>query len=104
MQLNLQFIKQLRTERGWTQQQLADICNVSLRTIQRVEMQGVGSLETCKALAVAFAVPREQLLQGVVTATEAAPQVNQTQLKRWVACAFGLGIAAGSVLTWLLQP
>lgn len=104
MQLNLQFIKQLRTERGWTQQQLADICTVSLRTIQRVEMQGVGSLETCKALAVAFAVPREQLLQGAVTAAEAAPQVNQTQLKRWVAGAFGLGIAAGSVLTWLLQP
>jgi transcriptional regulator with XRE-family HTH domain len=56
MQLNLQLIKQLRTERGWTQQQLADICAVSLRTVQRVEMQGVASLETCKALAGAFAL------------------------------------------------
>lgn len=104
MQLNLQLIKQLRTERGWTQQQLADICTVSLRTIQRVEMQGVGSLETCKALAVAFAVPREQLLQGEVATPATAVDRSTPQLKLWVAAAFGLGIAAGSVMTWLLQP
>ncbi|MBU1619827.1 MAG: helix-turn-helix transcriptional regulator [Gammaproteobacteria bacterium] len=62
MQLNFVFIRQLRTEKGWTQQHLADICAVSLRTIQRVEVHGIASLETSKALAAAFEVNRESLL------------------------------------------
>jgi len=56
-------IRQLRAEKGWTQQQLADICNLSLRTIQRVELHGIASLETSKALAVAFDVDRQKLQQ-----------------------------------------
>ena len=54
MQINALFIREKRTQRGWTQQQLADICGLSLRTIQRVELHGIASLETSKALASAF--------------------------------------------------
>lgn len=63
MQLNTTLIRQLRADKGWTQQQLADICNLSLRTIQRVELHGIASLETSKALAVAFEIDRQRLLQ-----------------------------------------
>ena len=37
MQLNQKTIKQLRDDKNWTQQSLADACGLSLRTIQRVE-------------------------------------------------------------------
>ena len=62
MQLDAQQIKQLRTVRGWTQQQLADICGLSLRTVQRVELSGIASLETTKAFAAAFECDRAELI------------------------------------------
>lgn len=100
MQLNLQLIKQLRTERGWTQQQLAEICAISLRTVQRVEMQGVGSLETCNALAAAFELDRSLLLvQPAVPAGQKWPQVRS---QYWIVAAFLIGLSAGVGLTLLL--
>ncbi len=103
MQLNLQLIKQLRNDLGWTQQQLADICAVSLRTVQRVEIQGVASLETCKALAAAFVIDREQLL----VRSDSTDDLNQTaplpRLSLWIAGAFALGLTAGMLLTLLLS-
>ena len=102
MQLNPQLIKQLRTERGWTQQQLAEICAISLRTVQRVELQGLGSLETCKALAAAFAITREQLLEQGKTTTDQATGTPAAKTSLWIGLAFVIGIAAGSGLTlWL---
>lgn len=103
MQLNLLLIKQLRNERGWTQQQLADICAVSLRTVQRVEMQGVGSLETCKALAAAFVIEREQLLVRPDNANDLNPTGPLPRMSLWIGSAFALGLTAGMLLTLLLS-
>lgn len=103
MQLNLLLIKQLRNERGWTQQQLADICAVSLRTVQRVEMQGVGSLETCKALAAAFVIERELLLVRPNNADDLSPTGPLPRLSLWIGGAFALGLTAGMLLTLLLS-
>ena len=103
MQLNTQLIKQLRTDRGWTQQQLADICTISLRTVQRVELQGLGSLETCKALATAFEIPREQLLEGAKTAEPVEQKQPALRSPLWLGLAFLLGLAAGVLLTLQLN-
>ncbi len=103
MQLNPQLIKQFRTDRGWTQQQLADICALSLRTIQRVELQGLGSLETSKALATAFAVDREQLLSLSGSPAESGQTGTSPRQPLWMAAAFTLGLTAGTLLTWLLS-
>lgn len=54
MKLSAKTIKRLRTERAWSQEQLAEIADVSLRTIQRVEADGSASRETRMALAAAF--------------------------------------------------
>jgi transcriptional regulator with XRE-family HTH domain len=54
MLLNLTLIKETRINRGWTQAQLAELCAVNIRTIQRVESDGTASLETTMALAAAF--------------------------------------------------
>ncbi|WP_286234054.1 helix-turn-helix domain-containing protein [Thalassotalea sediminis] len=49
-------IKNLRSQHGWTQEQLATISGVSSRTIQRIEKTGECSLESKMAIAAAFNV------------------------------------------------
>ena len=47
-------IKEKRTERGWTQTQLAEFSGLSQRTIQRIEKGNPTTLETLKCLAAVF--------------------------------------------------
>ncbi len=61
MLLDRDRIRELRTARGWTQQQLADVTGLSLRTIQRVELQGNASMETLNALCATLEVERQAL-------------------------------------------
>lgn len=49
-------IRKLRLQRGWTQDQLAEMADVSVRTVQRLERGDAPSLETAKALASVFEV------------------------------------------------
>lgn len=51
MKPNVGRIRKLRVERGWSQDQLAQLSGVDVRTIQRSERSGTASLETAKALA-----------------------------------------------------
>ena len=62
MFLNQHKIRDIRVQNTWTQQQLADLCNVSIRTIQRVERDGIASMETTMALAAAFNTPKKSLM------------------------------------------
>ncbi len=50
----MNIVRQLRLERGWSQEDLAAVSGVSVRTIQRLENGGRASLETLKCLAAAF--------------------------------------------------
>lgn len=54
-------LKELRNQHGWSQEQLATISGVSVRTIQRIEKSGECSLESKMALAGAFSVSVEYL-------------------------------------------
>jgi transcriptional regulator with XRE-family HTH domain len=49
-------VKALRLEKSWSQAQLSEIASLSIRTIQRVELNGRCSQETMLALASAFDV------------------------------------------------
>lgn len=49
-------VRKLRLQRGWSQDQLAEFADVSVRTIQRIERGQKASLETSKALAAVFEV------------------------------------------------
>ncbi|WP_372872915.1 helix-turn-helix domain-containing protein [Shewanella sp.] len=68
--LNNEEIRSLRTSKNWTQQHLAALCNVSLRTIQRVEKSGVTSIETLAALASVFEVSTDDLRKEPLTTEE----------------------------------
>lgn len=49
-------IRKLRLQRGWSQEQLAELTGLSTRTIQRIERGQACSLETLNALAAVFEV------------------------------------------------
>ncbi|MCH2100004.1 MAG: helix-turn-helix transcriptional regulator [Pseudomonadales bacterium] len=54
-------IKKLRKNHSWSQEQLASVSGLSLRTIQRIENEGKCSLESKKALAASFEINANQL-------------------------------------------
>ena len=49
-------VQKLRLQRGWSQEQLAELAGLSVRTIQRIERGVSGSPESLKALAAVFEV------------------------------------------------
>lgn len=61
MKLDIDRIRQLRRERAMSQEELAGATGLSLRTIQRIETDGIASLESKKALACVFQVELEAL-------------------------------------------
>ena len=64
MKISPSNVRRLRVERGWPQEQLAVASGLSLRTVQRVEAQGIASLNTAASLAATFAVPLIELQEG----------------------------------------
>lgn len=47
-------IRDLRLKNGWSQEKLAEMTNLSTRTIQRIEKEDNGSLESLNCIANAF--------------------------------------------------
>jgi transcriptional regulator with XRE-family HTH domain len=70
-------IQKLRLQRGWSQEQLADVSGLSVRTIQRLERGQAASLETLKALGAVFDVDFSSLKEPAMNAmTVQDPQTN----------------------------
>jgi DNA-binding XRE family transcriptional regulator len=94
MQLHAPLIKQLREERAMTQQHLADACDVSLRTIQRVEKYGNASKETTMGLC--------SVLEVDVDTIKFVPNKNkaifETVNLRTQFLVIGIAIFSGSIL------
>jgi hypothetical protein len=51
MQINSNLIKQERTKRAWSQEHLAQVTGLGLRTIQRIETSGMASNESIASIA-----------------------------------------------------
>jgi transcriptional regulator with XRE-family HTH domain len=49
-------IQKLRLQRGWSQEQLAELSSLSVRTVQRLERGQPASMESLKALGAAFEI------------------------------------------------
>lgn len=58
-------IKDLRVEKGWSQEQLAELSNLSTRTIQRIEKDNKASLESIKSLAKVFKLEINELKEKI---------------------------------------
>ncbi|WP_348112991.1 helix-turn-helix transcriptional regulator [Rhodoferax sp.] len=61
MKVDPEVIRKLREERAWSQEHLAAVTGLSLRTIQRVESEANASAETRMSLAAAFGVDLARL-------------------------------------------
>lgn len=102
MDIQASRVRELRAQRGWTQQHLADACAVSLRTVQRIEKDGNAAQETVAALCAVFNVEREQLL---LVPRKQIELLQPAQFGRqWLAYVIVLmvGIAIGSGMMVLL--
>lgn len=72
---NAMIVRKLRLQRGWTQEHLAALTGLSVRSIQRVERGHPFSLETRKALAAVFEVEQATFDPG------AFPMTNESSLQ-----------------------
>lgn len=61
---NHQKLKELRVKKGWTQAQLAEFSDLSIRTIQRAENTGAVSNETLTCLCAVFEIDRAVLIES----------------------------------------
>ncbi len=74
-------IKRLRDRKNWSQEQLAVMSGLSVRTIQRIEGGNKASLESLKALASVFEVEISTLTEEIIMIDkESATWVKQP---RW---------------------
>jgi DNA-binding XRE family transcriptional regulator/flagellar motor component MotA len=64
MSVSIEKLKKLRKYSGWSQERLAEISGLSLRTVQRIETGGNASLESQLAIATAFSVSPGELLEN----------------------------------------
>jgi transcriptional regulator with XRE-family HTH domain len=62
-------IQKLRLQRGWSQEQLAELSGLSVRTIQRLERGQTASVESLKALGAAFEIDFSDLKEPEMNAT-----------------------------------
>lgn len=65
-------VQKLRLQKGWSQQQLADLSGLSVRTIQRIEQGQGASVESLKSLAAVFEIDFNTLQE---------PAMNNSPLK-----------------------
>jgi transcriptional regulator with XRE-family HTH domain len=64
-------VQKLRLQRGWSQEQLAELSGLSTRTIQRMESGSASSVETLKAIASVFEIDWSQLKDSAMTPDQA---------------------------------
>jgi transcriptional regulator with XRE-family HTH domain len=96
MQIDSNRIRNERARRAWSQEHLAEVSGVALRTIQRVEANGAASFETIKALAAVFECEVADL-----RAVDVAPS-RRPAAGRWLAGAGAATIVA--VAAFFAQP
>lgn len=98
MKISPSTVRRLRTERGWSQEQLAIASGLSLRTIQRVEAEGITSMASAVSLAATFEI-RLIELQG-------EPGVPESRKPLFAGSSLFLGIAVitAAVLIEGLRP
>src|ERR1700677_194581 len=64
MKLNSAVIRQEREKRAWSQEHLAGVTGLALRTIQRIESTGSASYDSAGAIAAVFDLPVTALREG----------------------------------------
>lgn len=96
MKINKETLRRAREQRAWTQSHLAEVADLSMRTVQRIERTGDVSMESASALASALNLELAVLMEDPVH-KEANP-AEPRRYKLWGA--FGLIGSAAVALGW----
>ncbi len=83
MKIDSNLVKKLRTAENWSQEQLSEKCGLSLRTIQRLENGGNASVESVRALAVAFGIDPSDLMLSETEITVTPLDAVKTGLREF---------------------
>jgi transcriptional regulator with XRE-family HTH domain len=70
-------IQKLRLQQGWSQEQLADMSGVSVRTIQRLEQGKPAAVETLKSLGAVLNVSFHELRTDAMDNTESYDEIQR---------------------------
>ena len=92
MQIDSKRIRAEREKRAWSQEHLAEVAELALRTIQRVEASGAGSYETAKALAAVF-----EMDVAALRPADVPPPPRFKQRVRYWSVAVSVALAASLV-------
>jgi drug/metabolite transporter (DMT)-like permease len=95
MKIDADTVRTLREEKSWSQEHLASASGLSVRTVQRVESDGIGSAETRLALAGALGVPVARLLPGDPAAV--ATWARHNPIAGWLGWGVGAVCSIGAV-------
>ena len=91
-------IQKLRLQRGWSQEQLAELSGLSVRTIQRLERGQPASVESLKALGAVLEIDFSNLKEPDMSAiADEAVQTTQTSMRADEALPL-LAVATGASL------
>lgn len=103
MKVNSTQILVLRRQKLWSQQHLAEVSGLSLRTIQRVENQSKGSRETITALASVFDLNAAELLvqEKPYPVTDASETKLSVPPSTKIVAIFALFFSAFATLIWV---
>ena len=114
-------VRKLRLEKGWSQEQLAEISGLSVRTIQRMERGQKPSLETLKSLAAVFDLDVSDLTreadmkqQATISTEEERAMLYVRDIKGFythlliyavvIVCLFGLNLIRSPGHLWAFWP
>jgi transcriptional regulator with XRE-family HTH domain len=107
-------VQKLRLQHGWSQEDLAELCALSVRTIQRIERGGAASAESLKALAAVFEIDLASLREPamdqprapVIASEEALALAHVRRIKRFYShlIQFAVMIAALAVMNYITNP
>jgi DNA-binding XRE family transcriptional regulator len=64
MQINTSLLKQERTKRAWSQEHLAQVAGLGLRTVQRIEASGTASNESIASIATVLDMRVADFVKG----------------------------------------
>lgn len=104
-------VQKLRLQRGWSQEQLAELTGLSVRTVQRIESGKPASVESLKAFGAVFEVDFSTLKDGEmdnsnVRADEALALAHVRKVKGFYIhlAQYVVVIAALAVLNLFVSP
>ena len=96
MQIRLDYakIKRWREERGWSQEHLAELAGIGVRTVQRIESGDAASQESVMALAAAFDVDILAMTKDVEAEAEQLVRQKNKKMKDDLRLSLGVHLAS----------